>query len=161
MAIGTQSKYRLVKLFDTDETIKCGRFKFTNNFELSSIRGYFLLVGLVGATEKFRFKVFSNSTYSKLLYTSEWSLFSDIEGINRTKNSWHGFIRADFNREWINNQFNYYIGCEISNYTRNAFTLYRGIALDTPKPTHKIITSELYIDRPLKIEIFGSYKREL
>ncbi len=161
MAVGTYPKRALVKVFDDDEIVRCGRFKFVNNFELNYIRGLFLIMGAIPTTQRFRFLVYSNSAYTKLLYTGEWSDFADITIADRTKTSWRGFVRGDFNNEWISNQFSYYIACEIDGYTRNANTFYIGLLFDSPIPIHTVVTADSYTDHPLAIEVFGPQKREV
>ncbi len=160
MAVGSYPKRILVKVFDDNEVVKCSRFKFENNFRLKYIRGFFLIRGTIAGTEKIRFKVYSDSAYSKLLYTGDWSEFSTIPNINRTKNSWHGWLTSEFSEEWINNQFYYYVGCEISGYTRNATTFFTALRYDHPFPTHISVSSSSATSHPKKIEIFGREKRE-
>lgn len=145
----------LVRTIDTSEILKMGSFDVVNSGWLGHIRvGVFIFnqVGR-GGSEKIRTKVYSDSSYSSLLYTSSWTdLNTTTIADLKTSHSWIGIVRTDFSKQQINNQLVYYLAIELSNYTYNFGTFWIGSFKDYPYPTYSTATSAN--SAPYKFEIF-------
>lgn len=150
---GTQT----CKSCDTSEIIQMGGCKPRVNLELVYIRASILIykqANLAGS-EQFRTKVYSDSGYTSLLYTSSWMSINStsISGLAST-HSWIGIMRSDFSsRPQMSAQLYYYIGLEFQNYTRNANTFWIGTCRDFPYPTYS--TAQVAYLCNYKFEVFG------
>lgn len=150
------SKVNFIKSIDTGEEVRCGGFKLKNHGELDHIRPLIYIQGLLSGTERLRAKLYEDSNHTKLLATSQWT----IPLVNATLGNWRGLIRIDFNKENINKNITYYIGLELTGYTRNGESFYIGVARDWPYPIYKITpTPQWFYQHPLAVEIFNGVWR--
>ena len=121
-----QDKYMLI--LDGNTTRYIGYFNTDDNLELAHIMLDVYFKGTLGGSEQGRLKIYSDAELTTVVYTGEWFDFSDI-GVD---SNYLARIRADFNRENINKNINYYVGFETANYTKNGDTFYIGLCRDYP-----------------------------
>lgn len=136
---------QFIKTFETDEVVRMGSFQTSTSGELAHIRVVCYVRGILTGTEKIRIKIYSDSLFSSLLYTSDWAVlpYSD----------WIGWIRCDFDNQSINKNITYYITCEVSGYVNDYPNLELGLAHDFPYPIYA--TSETFFyDTNLAFQIF-------
>ena len=144
------------KVFNTGEIIKCGSFLPNNDCELKYLMNYFYIGGAIAGTEKFRTIIYSDSNYTSALYTSAWSLFSDIPGRG---NNWQGWVRSDFSRQHLKAAREYFLGIEISGYTRNAFTFFISAKFDFDNAVYPKGSTQ-FKDYPIATRFYFYEERE-
>lgn len=149
-----------IKTIDTGEQPRMGTFKVTQNSELKYMRVKPYIQGTLVGTEKIRLKIYSDTTFTSLLYTSSWSNLYEVvdENGDVATGDWLGIIRIDFNRENLNKNITYYVVAELTGYTRNADTFYIGLSYDFPFPIYDNGQS-LYYNHPIAFEIFTYIER--
>lgn len=155
MAFQDFSETLYIKTMDTGEEIRVGSFATANNMELKYIRLTLYIDGATPTNEQIRMKIYSDSGFSSLLYTSDWSTLSDITGVS---SRWLGWVRVDFNRENINKNKTYYATIESQNYTRILGTYDIGFAYDFPYPLYDN-SENLFYNHPIQTQIFGYINR--
>lgn len=154
MAFQQFSEVQYVKVFDTDEEIKCGGFQVANNTELEAIRLGIFVEGTLSGSEQIRCNIYSNAGASKLLFRSAWSDLSDLEYSNGSTvtGDFIGVVRANFSRQNLNKNITYYATMELNNYTRNGDTFYISGVFDYPFPRYSSGSSHYGVN--LVMEIF-------
>ena len=142
------------KTIDTSETPVMGTFQTADNIELQYIQVIIWIqdVTALGGSEQIRLNIYSEDTYTALLYQSNWRSISDITNLG--SQNWTGLLRIDFNRENINKNLTYYVRAELQNYTRNADDFWIGLSHDFPFPIYDNGESKFF-DHPLAMEIHG------
>lgn len=160
MAFKDFANVQYIKTIDTGEAPRMGTFQVAVNGELQYMRVKPYIKGTLSGTEKIRLKIYSDSAFSSLLYTSSWSNIYDVldEDGSAVTGDWIGWIRVDFNRENINKNMAYYVVAELTGYTRNADDFYIGLAHDFPFPIYDNGES-LFYNHPLAFEIFTYTER--
>jgi hypothetical protein len=103
-----------VRCFNTDEVVRAGSINLLEHSELAAIRILLYKYNLTATSERLRAKIYSDSDYSKLLYTGEWSNVADIPDAG---SEWWGWLRLNFNREFLNRETTYYVAVEVDGYT--------------------------------------------
>lgn len=152
----------LVRTIDTSEILRMGSATVLTSGNLGHIRiGLFIFNQAArSGSEQVRVKVYSDSGYSSLLYTSSWvSLNVTTIPLLNSTHSWIGMIRADFSKQPLNNQLVKYIAIELQNYTYVLGTFWIGAFKDYPYPTYSAATysnSSCY-----KFEIFTYVPRAI
>lgn len=140
MAFQNFPNKRIIKEFDADEIIKMGTFNLLNDLELEAIKVFFLFKGTLTGSERIRAIVYSSSGYesTSAIATSDWLDLSSVSAIAALASSqcWHGWLRLYFDKQNLNADFTYYVGCEIDNFTPNGDTKYCGLLYDYPYPTY-------------------------
>lgn len=160
MAFKDFADVQYIKTVDTGESPRLGSLTAASNGELAHIRVKLYINGTLNGSEQIRLKVYSDSAFQSLLYTSKWSNINQVidENGNAVTGDWIGWIRIDFNRENVNNKFPYYIEAEFANYTRNFDTFYLGLAHDFPFPIYDN-GEPLFYNHPLAMELFTYIER--
>ena len=154
MAFFDFAETQYIKTVDTGEEIRVGSFKTAENLELQYMRPTIYITGTTLVTdERIRVNIYSERTYSAILYQSSWSNISEISGL-MVKDRWIGWIRVDFNRENINKNITYYPTIELDNYTRDGQNFFIGFAHDFPFPIYDNGAS-LFYRHPLQAQYFG------
>jgi hypothetical protein len=140
---------RAIRYFENNEEAKMGSFKLANNCELKYICVLLLMIGNY-TTEKIRTKIYSSSDYNagSLLYTSSWR---DL--IDAAISNYYVWLRTDFANQNINKEHTYYLACEISNYTRNAYNKYAALVYDAPEPIYGTDANS-YQNNPLSFKVY-------
>jgi hypothetical protein len=140
-----------ISLDQVNEAQSMGSFQETLSGELKYIRSaiYIENVSSLGGSERMRIKIYSDSSLTGLLYTSEWSNISSITNLGST--NWLGWIRFDFNKENINKNLIYYAKIETDNYTSGISVLY-----DFPFAVYDN-GEDIFQNRPIMLQIF-TYK---
>ncbi len=136
-----------VKTIDTGETVQCGSITLPTSTELTYLRVLLFIYGTIGGTEQMRVKIYSDSAYSKVLYTGSWVSLSDISNLSQY---WWGWIALPVNRGHLKASATYYVGVESQNYTRSGDTYYLSLSLDGPV---KEISSNPYF--AVKMQVYG------
>jgi len=146
---------RLIRIFGDDETVRMGSFKVAKNGDLQHIRVLTFIRGPMTGTQKIRVKIFSESSYTSLLYTSDWLTLSEISAIKyvASANGWYGWLRLDFDRKHLNKNNYYWLSCEIDNYTRNADTSFFSLVYDSPVSVYDNEEARAF-DHPLSFLIY-------
>lgn len=119
-------------IFQTNEEAIVG--SFTNiTTELAHMQlTCFIKDGTGITTERFRVKIYADENKNALLYTSDWSNFSDISELPVA--NWRGLIRVNWNRENVNENTTYHWSIEMNNYTPTAsFEIGFGYAWPWPR----------------------------
>jgi hypothetical protein len=138
------------KTFDTDEIVRMGSFQVAESLELQYIRLLIYINGTIAGTERIRLRVYSDSGFSNVLYTSDYSSMSSITGLSTR---FLGWVRFSFDREHINKNITYYLTAEIDNYTF-AEPFYIGAMYDFPHPIYDN-SENLFYDHPIAFQLFG------
>ena len=137
-----------IKTADTSEEVQLGSFSPAANMELDSIKVWLHIKGTPGGSETIQIKIYGDSAYSNLVYTSTAHALSGITAID-----FLGWIKCDFNRENLNKNTTYYPAVVLGNYTRNADTYYIGFVHDWPDGTYHTTTD--INTAPLATQWFG------
>jgi hypothetical protein len=138
-----------IKVLDTGEAYHGATFTVDEAQEIGHVRLVLYKHGTHAGTERLRVKLYHASDLTKLYATSEWSDLADISSLGA---NWIGWLRFDFDREWLSPSETYYLAVETTGYTRNADTFYLGFALDRSFSSHG--TSEA-----LAFELFSYLER--
>lgn len=162
MALAQWPNTGYLKFFDTDERIRLGsytpnvneQFKRNANDELGGIYVYPLIKMTLAGTEKIKCHIYGDSSYSSAIYSSSWSVLST--NISNITSSWHGWVLCEFASGNLNKNITYYIGCEISGYTRVSYTSYIGLKYDYPNPVIPNSSTD-FTTYPVAFKVF-SYK---
>lgn len=133
------------KKFDNDEVVPIGSFSTISDEELQYLQHYFFIHGNIAWTERFRSKIYSDANYLSLLYTSDWSSFSNITDRGQY---WQGWVRSDFHREHLKAGVTYWLAVEIGNYVRNADTFYISLKYDYDNSVYPKVSTQ-FVDYPL------------
>lgn len=160
MAFADFAETQYVKTVDTGETPRLGAFSTAENGELKYMRVKLYIKGTLSGSEQIRLKIYGDSSFSSLLYTSSWSSISNVTDENgaAVTGDWIGVIRTDFNNENINQNMTYYLEAEFANYTRNSDSFYIGLLYDFPFPVFDN-NEPLFYNHPLAFEIFMMTER--
>jgi hypothetical protein len=156
MTISPFDKYQYHTIINESGVLQVGSFVTSQDEELKYIRPWFC-INMAITTERFRILIYSDSNYDSVLYTSEWSNFSDIENL---ANNWSGFVTATFGREHLKSNTSYYVGLELDNYTRNAYTDFISVRFDYCNSTYPKVSTQV-LDYPSKLEIYTYKEVEL
>jgi hypothetical protein len=115
-----------VKCMETDEVAKAGSIDLTEHTELHAIRVLLYKYGLIVTTERMRAKIYTDSDYTKLLYTSDWADVADVGA-----GEFWGWMRLDFDRKFLHKLQTYYVAIEVGNYTYSDSS-FLALSLDWP-----------------------------
>lgn len=149
MSINQFSNQLYMQPLTDGETMKVGSFQVQSNMELTHIRTLLYFNNLIPVNQQIRFKVYADSLYSDLLYTSSWALLSQVP----CTSNWLGYVRIDFAGENLNKNLTYYVLCETQNYTYSVSS-YLALTYDFPFPVYDN-TLPAFTDHPFVMQIFG------
>lgn len=122
-------KYLWVKTLDDNEECFIAQFRTSTNCEVRYLRPRFFIHGFTSfTTEKFRLKIYSDDLRTKILYTTDWRVFSDISNFS---GNGHWFIPVTCDYFNLNKNTSYYASLEISGYTRNGDTSFISVWMDS------------------------------
>jgi hypothetical protein len=150
MAIKDFSNVLYCKTLEASEKADMGTFNLAENLELGHIRTLLFINGAIVGTERARINIYSTSTKESLIAQSSWLNLSDILNLS---NYWLGYVRFDFNRQPINNNFTYYAELEIDQYTPSG-SFYVGAMHDFPASVYDN-AENIFYNHPLVMQIFG------
>ena len=111
------SELQYINVIDSNESMDCGSFQTQENGELGHIRVliYINKTSQLSGNETLQLKLYSDSNFEHLIYTSKEAKISDID---YTTDYWIGTVTVDFNREAVSSCTRYYLKAEVSNYTK-------------------------------------------
>jgi hypothetical protein len=151
MSIGDIPVVQWHRVLDDNETLRVGSFYTSEHEELKYIRHYLYINGAIAGTEKIKTHIYADENYLSKIYSSDWSDLSDIEALG---DYWQGFVRVDFAREHLFTAREYWVGLEISGYTRDAFTFFISIKNDYDNAIYPISGKDQIAEYPWSMEIF-------
>lgn len=135
-----------VKVFNDGEKLQMGSMQLTqSSIELKHIRVLLYVKGDLVGTEQLQLKLYSDSLYSKELYSSDVITLSD--------SNWLGYLRFDFDNVNLNKNLIYYLACVPSNYIKTE-TSYLSLAHDYPL-TKYANNPTSFRNTNLLFEVFG------
>ena len=136
MAIVHFNEYKVVRIFEQNQTMKIGGFNSIKHGELKHIRPLIYIndtQSLVG-TEKIKISLYADEYLQKKYIDSDLISISNISSTDPDYNTdwgWLGFVRFDFDRYFINKNNTYYLGATISDYTPSG-SMYISMVYDWP-----------------------------
>lgn len=166
MSILNFSEDKYIKTFDAAEEIRLGGFSLASGTSgpLGKIRVFMYIQDFtsLGGSESMVMKIYTSTNYSNAYITSDTALLSDItfDTSNVLKNNFLGYLRFDFNEEYLNSNFTYYPTITIANYTPNGDSFYIGLAYDYPDPVYDNGGSFFY-NQSIAMQIFTKQQRSL
>lgn len=166
MSIKNFSEDKYIKTFDADEEIRMGSFSLDSGSSgpIGNIRVFLYIQDFtaLGGNESISMKIYTSAEYSNSYITSDTALLSSIsfDTSDPLKENFLGYIRFDFNNEYLNQNFTYYPTVTISNYTPSGDTFYIGMAYDYPDPVYDNGGSFFY-NQSIAMQIFTKQQRSL
>jgi len=166
MSIKNFSEDKYIKTFDADEEIRMGGFSLASGGSgpIGNIRVFLYIQDFtaLGGSETLTLKIYTSTQYLNAYITSSVVNLSDIsfDTSDPAKENWLGYLRFDFNDEWLNEKFTYYPTITIANYTPNADAFYIGLAYDYPDPVYDNGGSFFY-NQSIAMQIFTKQQRSV
>lgn len=166
MSIYNFSEDKYIKTFDAGEEIRLGGFSLTSGKSgpLGVIRVFMYIQDFtaLSGSESMVMKIYTSTNYENVYATSDTALINDIsfDTSDPSKENWLGYLKFDFNQEYLNENFNYYPTVTIANYTPNADAFYIGLAYDYPDPVYDNGGSYFY-DQSIAMQIFTYQQRSV
>lgn len=164
MSILNFSEYKYVKSFDADEAIRLGGFSTASSGQMENVRVFIYIQDFtaLAGNEQLVMKLYSSTAYSNILMTSNTISLSDItfDTSDVAKENFIGYVRFDFDSQWINSANTYYPTVTISNYTPNAALFYIGLCYDFPDPVYSNGGTNFF-DQSIAMQIFMKQARSV
>lgn len=166
MSIYNFSEDKYIKTFDADEEVRLGSFSLASGKSgpLGSIQVFMYIQDFtaLSGNETLTMKIYTSTNYSNVYITSDTALLSEItfNTSDPTKENFLGYLRFDFNEEWLNENFTYYPTVTVSNYTPNGDNFYIGLAYDFPDPIYDNSGTYFY-NHPIAMQIFTKQQRSV
>jgi hypothetical protein len=135
-----------------------GKFTFSQDGYLSSARTFFHISDISSLTgsERFRIKIGHDKNRTGMFDVSSWSYFKDVQEIYSTgMNDWIGFVRADFNKYYVQSGKECYLSIEIDGIGSNPDQI--GVVYDYPIQVYQNIQSS-FQDNVFATQIFVEEK---
>jgi hypothetical protein len=151
MSFGDISERMYFKTIDTGEVVTIARFQLSEDMQLNYMRVLLFKKAMTITTEQMRISVLSSNSSATPIATSDWSDLADIDGISA--GNWIGFLRFDFNGEFLDASSEYVIQIEAANYTRSGDISYLSLSLDWP---NQINDHAVPSDPAIGVEIYGT-----
>ena len=85
--------------------------------------------------------------------TTDYTATVDISDVPTAGSHWLGWVRFDFNKEFINESTEYYLTAETANYTEG--TEYIGFAFDYPNVQNEQTGGGWFLDYCIKFQLYG------
>lgn len=137
-----------IKLLKEGVVEKLGAFSGQASQGLQYIVLTLLRVGTAVGTERLRLHLYSETTFvSGPVASSDWRSLSEFT----TGTNAHGYLRFDFNREYLSNSLTYYLGIETENYTKT-LSFYLAVKLDWPDDVY---TAANPVNRGAQLRVIG------
>jgi hypothetical protein len=166
MSIYDFSEDKYIKTFDADEEIRMGGFSLASGSSgpIGHIRVFMYIQDFtaLGGSEAMVMKIYTSTNYSNTYITSDAALLSGItfDTSNPSNVGFLGYLRFDFNDEYLNSNFTYYPTVTISNYTPNGDSFYIGLAYDYPDPVYDNGGTFFY-NQSIAMQIFTKQQRSV
>jgi len=138
-----------IDLRSDSQQVKLGSFTQSKNSKLKNIRIFAYLQGAF-TSEELVLRITDSLTSPTVTFVSDTFFPADIDGVG---SHWLGWIRFDFNKEFIINGTEYFMTISTTNYTESA-SKYIGFAYDYPNVQNDGVGS-MFEDHAVKFQLYG------
>lgn len=135
--------------FSDGREVEIGSFNQPINSEASNVRLFMYFKGAF-TNEQVVLYLKDDLTSPTYVYESSPVVISDIPDVGT---DWLGWVRFDFNKQWIYDSTEIYMTAKVLNYTESP-TKYVGFAFDFPNTQNGSVTC-CYNQHPVKFQLFG------
>jgi len=166
MSILNFSEEKYVKTFDASEEIRLGGFSLASGTSgpIGNIRVFMYIQDFtaLSGSESMTMKIYTSTSYENVYITSDTVLINEIDfdTSDPLKENFLGYLRFDFNNEYLNEKFNYYPTVTIANYTPVADSFYIGLCYDYPDPVYDNGGAFFY-NQSIAMQIFTKQQRSV
>lgn len=164
MSILNFSEDKYIKTFDSNEEVRLGGFSVAPGSAgpIGNVRVFIYINDFtsLGGSETLTMKLYTSTNYSNAYVTSNAASLSDItfDTSDGSKTNYLGYVKFDFNNEWLNPNATYYPTVTIANYTPSGDTFYIGLCYDFPDGVYSDNTGQFFT-KPIQTQIFTKTQR--
>jgi len=124
----------------------------SNDKQLGHIRVWFYLKGPFAANETIKVCITDSLTSPTYTYESNDVTLQDISSLS-TSEHWLGWVRFDFNREWLYASTELFLYLRTSNYTLDG-SHEIGAVIDWPVPVYGTYAGEEFDEHSIAFQLF-------